>query len=243
MIINFFKKLIYGKRSDSAAYICHLRKIGVAIGDDVTIYAPTKTFIDEQYPWMISIGNHVHITEGVKILTHDYSWSVLKVADNIAENYGGGGIFGASGEVKIGDNVFIGMNAIILRNVRIGDNVIIGVGSVVTKDCERNFVYGGNPARKIMSLEQFYQKRKELQLKEAKELALAYYKRFAKKPDKEVFHEYFMLFADEQDILSCGAFNNKMNLCGNRQQSFVYSQENKPVFCSYEEFLNYCFDE
>ena len=27
---------------------------------------------------MISIGNHVRITEGVKILTHDYSWSVLK---------------------------------------------------------------------------------------------------------------------------------------------------------------------
>lgn len=27
---------------------------------------------------MITIGDHVRITEGVKILTHDYSWSVLK---------------------------------------------------------------------------------------------------------------------------------------------------------------------
>lgn len=61
-----------------------MRKIGVEIGKDVVIYVPSKTLIDEQYPWMISIGNHVRITEGVKILTHDYSWIVLK-------NYSGGG--------------------------------------------------------------------------------------------------------------------------------------------------------
>ena len=76
-----------------------------------------------------------------------------------------GGIFGASGNVTIGDNVFIGMNAIITRNVTIGDNVIIGVGSIVTKDCESGYVYAGNPAHKIMSIDQFYDKRKELQLK------------------------------------------------------------------------------
>lgn len=44
----------------------------------IALYIPTKTLIDEQYPWMITIGDHVRITEGVKILTHDYSWSVLK---------------------------------------------------------------------------------------------------------------------------------------------------------------------
>ena len=54
---------------------------------------------------MISIGNHVRITEGVKILTHDYSWSVLK-------NYRGG-VFGASGTVEIGDNVF--METVVVR--------------------------------------------------------------------------------------------------------------------------------
>lgn len=45
---------------------------------------------------------HVRITEGVKILTHDYAWAVLKTET--------GAILGASGTVKIGDNVFIGMN-------------------------------------------------------------------------------------------------------------------------------------
>ena len=155
----------------------------------------------------------------------------------------GGGILGASGNVTIGDNVFIGMNAIITRNVTIGDNVIIGVGSIVTKDCESGYVYAGNPAHKIMSIDQFYDKRKELQLKEAKDLALAYYDRFGKKPDKEVFHEYFMLFANNQDIVSCDIFNNKMNLCGNREDSFRYISNNKPIFDNYEGFLKYCFDK
>lgn len=75
---NILKKVIYGVKSDSASYIEHLKSIGMKIGDDCIIYVPTKTLIDEQYPWMISIGSHVRITEGVKILTHDYSWSVLK---------------------------------------------------------------------------------------------------------------------------------------------------------------------
>ena len=127
---------------------------------DCIVYVPTKTLIDEQYPWMISIGNHVRITEGVKILTHDYSWSVLK-------NYRGG-VFGASGIVEIGDNVFIGMNAIIERNVKIGNNVVIGAGSIVTKDCEENSVYAGVPAKRIMNIDEFLMKRRDKQLDEAK---------------------------------------------------------------------------
>jgi acetyltransferase-like isoleucine patch superfamily enzyme len=75
---EYIKKMIYGKRYNSDSYITYLRKLGVKIGEDCTIYVPSKTLIDEQYPWMITIGNHVRITEGVKILTHDYSWSVLK---------------------------------------------------------------------------------------------------------------------------------------------------------------------
>ena len=78
LIKRIARKLVMGKRSDSESYIRYLRSIGVQIGEDVTIYVPSKTLIDEQYPWMITIGNHVRITEGVKILTHDYAWSVVK---------------------------------------------------------------------------------------------------------------------------------------------------------------------
>ena len=45
---EFFKKIVYGKRYSSETYINYLRKIGVEIGEDCTIYVPTKTLIDEQ---------------------------------------------------------------------------------------------------------------------------------------------------------------------------------------------------
>lgn len=77
-IKEYVKKRVLGKRYNSDTYIAYLRQLGVSIGSDCTIYVPSKTLIDEQYPWMITIGDHVRIAEGVKILTHDYSWSVLK---------------------------------------------------------------------------------------------------------------------------------------------------------------------
>ena len=47
--------------------------------------------------------------------------------------------------VIIEDNVFIGMNSIILTGVHIGKGAIIGAGSVVTKDVPENCIAGGNP--------------------------------------------------------------------------------------------------
>lgn len=49
--------------------------------------------------------------------------------------------------IVIGDNVWIGMNAVILPGVRIGDNVIIGANSVVNRDLPSNVVAAGNPCR------------------------------------------------------------------------------------------------
>lgn len=64
-------------------------------------------------------------------------------------------------EIKIGDNVFIGTNAIIFPGVCIGDNVVIGAGSVVVKNISGNSVVAGNPARVVKTIEDFkvkYQK-------------------------------------------------------------------------------------
>lgn len=230
--------MVYGAKYSSESYINYLRKKGVTIGDDCTIYVPSKTLIDTQYPWMIKIGNHVRITEDVKILTHDYSWSVLKLAPNSR-----GGVLGASGYVEIGNNVFIGMNSIITRNVSIGDNVIIGVASVVTKDCEPNGVYAGNPARKIMDIDAFYDKRLKMQAKEAKTLAIRYYDKYRKKPGIEIFHEYFMLFSNDEVIQKNEIFKNKTKLCGNEKEASIYLKKTPPLFDGYEEFMRYCFDE
>ncbi len=59
------------------------------------------------------------------------------------------------GTIDIGNNVFIGENATILRNVKIGNNVVIGAGAVVTGDIEDDSVYAGVPARKIMTLKEY----------------------------------------------------------------------------------------
>lgn len=52
-------------------------------------------------------------------------------------------------EVRIGSNVFIGTNSLVLKGVRIGDHAVVGAGSVVTHDVPANTVVAGNPARPI----------------------------------------------------------------------------------------------
>lgn len=51
--------------------------------------------------------------------------------------------------ITIGNNVWIGAGAIILKGVTIGDNAIIGAGAVVTKDVQANTIVAGNPAKPI----------------------------------------------------------------------------------------------
>jgi acetyltransferase-like isoleucine patch superfamily enzyme len=55
--------------------------------------------------------------------------------------------------VKIADNVWIGMNAIILKGVIIGENSVVAAGSVVTKSVEPNTVVAGNPATVVKTFE------------------------------------------------------------------------------------------
>lgn len=52
-------------------------------------------------------------------------------------------------DVEVGNNVWIGYGACILRGVSVGDNSVIGTNSVVTKDVPTNAVVGGIPARII----------------------------------------------------------------------------------------------
>ena len=71
-------------------------------------------------------------------------------------------VIGSSGKVKIGNNVFVGANSTILKGVSIGNNVIIGANSLVNKEVPDNVVIAGNPARVIMSIEEYYQKEKRV---------------------------------------------------------------------------------
>lgn len=238
MFKRFLRSIILREKASSEKYISFLRKKGVDIGENVRFFSPTDVVVDLTCPWLLSIGNNVNITRGVVILTHDYSWSVLKQTD-----FAAGEILGAQSPVKIGNNVFIGMNTVITRGVRIEDNVIIGAGSVVSRDCKTGGVYAGVPAKRIMSVADYYKKRKDAQFDEAREIAREYRKRFNKMPPKEVFYEYFMLFSNSDDVEKTSEFRKQLKTGGNYEESLKYMKENKPFFESYEEFLSACFSE
>ncbi len=67
--------------------------------------------------------------------------------------------------VRIGNNVWIGANSVILPGITIGDNSVIGAGSIVTKDIPKNVVAVGNPCRVLRPIserdkEYYYKDRK-----------------------------------------------------------------------------------
>lgn len=107
-------------------------------------------------PYLIEIGNNVKIVNGVRFITHDGGVHVLR---NSKEKYRNIDLFG---RIIIKDNVFIGLNSIILPGVTIGTNVVIGAGSIVTRSIPDNTIVAGNPARKICTINEFEIKRKNL---------------------------------------------------------------------------------
>lgn len=71
-------------------------------------------------------------------------------------------------EVKIGKNVWVGANSVILPGVEIGDNTVIGAGSVVTKSLPSNVVAFGTPCRVIREIGErdrlYYYKDRKIEL-------------------------------------------------------------------------------
>lgn len=100
---------------------------------------------------MIEIGNNVTIAGHVELVTHDNS--ISKVLPNTTDLFG---------EIKIGNNCFIGARSVIMYGVTLADNIIVAAGSVVTKSfLESNIIIGENPARKITTWNQFAEKSKK----------------------------------------------------------------------------------
>ena len=143
-MIEFIKKLIY-YISYFKSPIWASRFLGVKIGNSCRLIGKVD-FGSE--PYLIKIGNHVSITNS-SFITHDGAVWIFR--DEYPK-------IDLIKKIRIGNNVFIGANCIILYGVSIGDNVIVGAGSIVTKDLESNSVYAGVPARKIKSIESYKEK-------------------------------------------------------------------------------------
>ncbi len=94
----------------------------------------------------VTIGNNVLIGSGCLILDNDAHHSVLtKREKNIIP----------SRPIVIEDNVFIGLQCVILKGVTIGKNAVIGARSVVFNDIPENSIAIGNPCKVVMRKSQF----------------------------------------------------------------------------------------
>ena len=105
-------------------------------------------------PYLISIGDNVRITKGVRFITHDGSLWVprnLGLVDKKADFFG---------KIVIGNNVNIGRDAIIMPGVQIGDNCIIAAGAIVTKNIPDNSVAVGMPAKVLESVQEYADKKR-----------------------------------------------------------------------------------
>lgn len=202
-LINIFKS----KKITSEEFVNKLRNEGFTIGKNCRFFDPESCVVDRQNPHMVTIGDNAKITHGVVFLTHDYSTSV------IANVYGD--FYGGVGYIHIGNNVFIGLNTIILKNTDIGDNVIIGAGSVVSGILESGWVYAGNPVRKIMSLDDYKTKLEKRQIKDIVEI-----KQHLKKQNKEYDYSYFKEYGFsllERDGVIPQDFLNRIERTGERE--------------------------
>lgn len=139
------------KRMLSRSKYKKLEKMGVKVGKDCEIYDDVSWGSE---PYIISIGNHVRITNGVKFITHDGGVWVLR---NMDDEYKDIDLFG---KITVGDNTHIGMNVMIMPGVNIGKNCIIGCGAIVTKDIPDNSVAVGVPAKVIEDIQTYINKNK-----------------------------------------------------------------------------------
>jgi len=89
----------------------------------------------------VAIGRECIVADRVMLI--DFDHGVVEVERPIRLQ----GIY--KRDVNVGNNVWIGYGACVLRGVTVGDNSVIGTNSVVTKDLPANAVAGGVPARVI----------------------------------------------------------------------------------------------
>lgn len=202
-------------------YINYLKNKGVTIGEGTRLFTPVT--IDLTRPFLIEIGKNCVLTQNVVILTHGFEWAVLR------EKYGT--LLSSSGKVVIEDNVFIGTNSIILKGVRIGKDSIIGAGSIVPSDIPGGSVAAGNPCKVLMSIDQYYEKRKEEYIREAKVYAFEIYSKSGKIPREEDFREEFPLFLQRDEDWGKIPVRKQLK---SAMKNFL---ENKPIYGSFEEFL------
>lgn len=140
-IIDKFKNLYWRFIKSPEAYA---RYLGVKIGSNCLI--DTRFWPSE--PYLITIGDYVQITSRVSIFTLGGGNAVRRIDPD----------FDCFGKVVIEDWAYIGSQSVIMPGVTVGEGAIVAAGSVVTKSVPAYTVVGGNPAKFICSIDEYYKK-------------------------------------------------------------------------------------
>ena len=135
-----YRRFWLGRRSVIESYCC----INNAVGD-VTIGDYTRIGIHCTVIGPVCIGHHVNLAQGITVtaLNHNFADTNRRIDEQ--------GI--STRPVVIGDDVWIGANAVILPGVTIGRHVVVAAGAVVTKDVPDYCVVAGIPAKVVKKLE------------------------------------------------------------------------------------------
>lgn len=128
----------------------YAKALGVTMNGSVTIYGSSYMMFSSE-PFLVTLGDNVYISLDAKFICHD--GSVLPFRKDIPD-------LDITKRINVGDNVFIGLGALILPGVSIGSNCVVGAYSVVTKDVPDGYIVAGNPAKIIKKTSEYLEKAK-----------------------------------------------------------------------------------
>lgn len=146
--IRFFKKVFYFLLLHTSRQFFippkirpfFLKLCGIKFKDAKNVFIGTDVLFDIIENTTINIGQNVLITSGVKMICHYPIFTKNGVSEYDI------------GNITIEDNVFIGMNSLIVKPISIGKNAVVAAGSVVTKNVQANTIVAGNPAKVVSRL-------------------------------------------------------------------------------------------
>ncbi len=139
-------RLLNKHNRTSVRRIFDIRKVSVGCGT----YGSLNIYTYSDSTEKLNIGNYCSISADVKFITggnHCYS----RISQYPFDTFflGHKDCSTSKGPIIIGDDVWIGMNAIVLSGVTIGQGAVVAAGSVVTHDVPAYAIVGGNPAKII----------------------------------------------------------------------------------------------
>ena len=128
-----YRRFWLGNRSIVESYCC----INNAVGD-VVIGHHTRVGLHNTIIGPVTIGDHVNLAQGITVtaLNHNFSQPALPIDQQ--------GV--STAPVTLGDDIWIGANAVVLPGVTIGNHCVVAAGAVVTKDVPPHSLVAGVPA-------------------------------------------------------------------------------------------------